>query len=75
MFRHRSWSDPGLFQLYSSRFFRYVKRTAEIVTEEVGLQDVEFRFAGGVDGGRGWRVDVEAMLLSLDKLLGLGWKP
>jgi len=52
-----------------------VKRIAEIVTEEMGLQNVEFRFTGGVDGGRGWRGDVKTMLLSVDKLLNLGWRP
>jgi len=52
-----------------------VKRIAEIVTEEMGLQKVEFRLTGGVDGGRGWMGDVKTMLLSSDKLLNLGWKP
>ena len=52
-----------------------VKRIAEIVCEEMGLQGLEFRFTGGVDGGRGWRGDVKTMLLSADKLLSLGWKP
>ena len=52
-----------------------VKRIAEIVCEEMGLQDLEFKFTGGVDGGRGWRGDVKTMLLSLDSLLNLGWRP
>ena len=52
-----------------------VKRIAEIVSEEMWLHDVDFKFTGGVDGGRGWRGDVKTMLLSADKLLNLGWKP
>jgi UDP-glucose 4-epimerase len=52
-----------------------VKRIAEIVCEEMGLQDLEFKFTGGVDGGRGWMGDVKTMLLSLDSLLNLGWRP
>ena len=52
-----------------------VKRIAEIVGEEIGLEDLEFRFTGGVDGGRGWRGDVKTMLLSVDKLLSVGWRP
>ena len=52
-----------------------VKRIAEIVCEEMGLEGLEFRFTGGVDGGRGWRGDVKTMLLSLDSLLNLGWRP
>jgi UDP-glucose 4-epimerase len=52
-----------------------VRRIAEIVGEEMGLEGLGFRFTGGVDGGRGWRGDVKTMLLSVDKLLSLGWKP
>jgi len=52
-----------------------VKRIAEIVSKEMGLQDLEFRFTGGVNGGRGWMGDVKTMLLSADKLLSLGWRP
>jgi len=52
-----------------------VKRIAEIIAEEIGLQNVEFKLAGGVDGGRGWRGDVKTMLLSIGKLSDLGWKP
>lgn len=52
-----------------------VKRIAEIVAEEMGLPKLKFRFTGGVDGGRGWKGDVKTMLLSIDKLLSLGWKP
>jgi UDP-glucose 4-epimerase len=52
-----------------------VKRIAEIVSEEMGLQNVEFKLTGGVDGGRGWKGDVKTMLLSADKLSNLGWKP
>ena len=52
-----------------------VKRIAEIIVEEMNLGDVVFRFTGGVDGGRGWRGDVKYMLLSVEKLKTLGWKP
>jgi len=52
-----------------------VKRIAQIVCEEMNLQGTEFKFTGGVDGGRGWKGDVKAMLLSIDKLSSLGWKP
>jgi UDP-glucose 4-epimerase len=52
-----------------------VRRIAEIVADEMGLQGVKFDFTGGVDGGRGWKGDVKTMLLSADKLLSLGWKP
>jgi len=52
-----------------------VKRIAEIVAEEMNFQNVEFKFTGGVNGGRGWKGDVKTMLLSVRKLSKLGWKP
>lgn len=48
-----------------------VKRIAEIVAEEMGLNP-KFRFTGG---DRGWRGDVPVMLLSIERLKSLGWKP
>jgi UDP-glucose 4-epimerase len=48
---------------------------ADIITARMGYKDVEYRFTGGVDGGAGWKGDVKFMLLSIDKLKGLGWKP
>jgi len=52
-----------------------VTRIAEVVVEEMGLENVEFVFTGGVDGGRGWLGDVKVMHLSIRKLLDSGWKP
>jgi len=52
-----------------------VKKIADIVCEEMGLSDVKYIFTGGVDGGRGWKGDVKVMLLSIQKIKGLGWKP
>jgi UDP-glucose 4-epimerase len=48
---------------------------ARIVIEEMGLKNVPFRFTGGVDGGRGWKGDVKYMLLAVDRLKSLDWKP
>jgi UDP-glucose 4-epimerase len=48
-----------------------VKRIAEIVCEEMKLNPV-FKFTGG---DRGWIGDVPVMLLSIEKLKKLGWKP
>lgn len=44
----------------------------EIVVEEMGLGNVEFKYTGG---SRGWRGDVPMMMLSIDKIGQLGWKP
>lgn len=48
-----------------------VRRIAEIVCEELGVSP-KFRFTGGE---RGWKGDVPVMLLSIDRLKKLGWKP
>lgn len=48
---------------------------ARIVIEEMGLEDVEVRLTGGVDGGRGWRGDVKIMQLDMSRLMSLGWSP
>ncbi|NIP67080.1 NAD-dependent epimerase/dehydratase family protein [Candidatus Bathyarchaeota archaeon] len=52
-----------------------VKRIAEIVAEEMGLEGVSFDFTGGVEGGRGWKGDVKEMQLSVEKLCKTGWRP
>lgn len=52
-----------------------VTEIAHIVTEEMGLKNVELKFTGGVDGGRGWKGDVKNMLLDISQIKALGWKP
>jgi len=52
-----------------------VKTIAQIIIEEMGLKNVKLTFTGGVDGGRGWKGDVKNMLLDIDKIKALGWKP
>lgn len=51
-----------------------VVRIAEIVCGEMGLARPMFKFDNSFEGGRGWKGDVKTMLLSIDRLLGLGWK-
>jgi len=52
-----------------------VARVAQVVAEEMNLNDVQFNFTGGVEGGRGWIGDVKKMLLDTTKLKSRGWKP
>ena len=52
-----------------------VTEVAEIVVQEMGLDGVEFRFTGGVDGGRGWIGDIKNMLLETSRIKSLGWRP
>jgi len=49
-----------------------VVRIAEMLVDEMGLHSVKFRFSGGE---RGWKGDVRTMLLAIDKLKALGWRP
>jgi len=50
-----------------------VTEIADIVVRQMGLKDVSYRYTGG-DEGRGWKGDVRVMLLSLEKIKGLGWR-
>lgn len=52
-----------------------VKEIAKIVVEKMSLEDVKFRFTGGVEGGRGWKGDIKTMFLDISRLKRLGWKP
>jgi len=45
---------------------------AKIVTQEMGLNGVEFEYTGGT---RGWVGDVAFMGLSVEKMKALGWTP
>ena len=47
---------------------------AKIVTEKMGLEDVETKLTGGVDGGRGWKGDVKLMQLDMSRLRSYGWE-
>jgi UDP-glucose 4-epimerase len=52
-----------------------VKEISRIVTGQMGLKDVDFRYTGGVRGGRGWIGDVKRMFLDMSKMKRRGWKP
>jgi len=52
-----------------------VRQIAEFVIDEIGLKNVELRYTGGVDGGRGWIGDVKNIWLDCDKIAELGWRP
>ncbi len=49
-----------------------VTRIAEIVTEELGLHNVAFRYTGG---DRGWKGDVPRFHYDISKVLATGWTP
>lgn len=49
-----------------------VTHIAEIVVEEMKLQNVEFSYTGGA---RGWKGDVPKFKYDISKVLSTGWKP
>ena len=51
--------------------FTTVTQIAHIVTEEMGLKDVKFRYTGGK---RGWPGDVPIVRFNVEKMKGLGWE-
>lgn len=69
----RTDEETNIFNIGSSDFVD-VTRIADIVAEEMGLSDVEYRYTGGIDG-RGWKGDVKVMLLDIDRIRELGWMP
>ena len=48
---------------------------ADQVCKAIKLNDVEYSFTGGVDGGRGWKGDVKFMRLDIKELMKHGWAP
>ena len=46
-----------------------------MVVEEMGLENVEYRFKPATPDGRGWPGDVKDMLLDISRLKSLGWRP
>jgi len=69
--------EDKLYDVYNvgSEDWITVREIANIVVEEMGLENVEYYFTGGVDGGRGWPGDVKLMLLDITKAKSKGWKP
>ena len=50
-----------------------VTEMADVVVEEMGLENVEYRFKPATPDGRGWLGDVKDTLLDINKLKSLGW--
>jgi UDP-glucose 4-epimerase len=71
---HAAERSPAGYQVYNigSEDWVDVRTIADIVVREMGLSGVEYRFSGGT---RGWVGDVPRMLLSIEKIKELGWRP
>ena len=49
-----------------------VSKIAEIVVQELGLNEVQFKYTGG---DRGWKGDVPRFKYDISKILSTGWVP
>ncbi|HWR64238.1 MAG TPA: NAD-dependent epimerase/dehydratase family protein [Candidatus Thermoplasmatota archaeon] len=67
---HHSNQKMNLFNL-SCDTTTTVSRIAEMVTQEMGLNNVLFKYTGGV---RGWKGDVPRFELDAGKMNKIGWK-
>ena len=54
-----------------TKTFTNVTRIAEIVSEEMGLKNVKFKFTGG---RRGWPGDAPVIHMNVDKMKKFGWQ-
>lgn len=53
-----------------------VKEIADIVVEETGLENVQYKYVTTMPDGRGWPGDVKLMLLDISKIKSIvGWRP
>ncbi|MCJ7445644.1 MAG: NAD-dependent epimerase/dehydratase family protein [Methanotrichaceae archaeon] len=68
-----SQEKMNIFNIGSQDFID-VTKIADIVVESMDLPNVSYRYTGGLDG-RGWRGDVKIMLLSIEAIRNLGWRP
>ena len=61
------------YQAYNigSETWTTVNEIADIIADEMGLKNVKYTYTGGQAG---WKGDVFKMLLSIDKIKGLGWE-
>jgi UDP-glucose 4-epimerase len=67
---HHSNQKMNLFNL-SCDTTTTVTRIAEMVTQEMGLTNVSFKYTGGI---RGWKGDVPRFELDAGKMNKIGWK-
>lgn len=67
----KSDDDINVFNLGVDSATR-VTRIGELVVEEMGLEDVDFKYTGGK---RGWKGDIPFFSFDISKMKKLGWTP
>ncbi|MDD1742819.1 MAG: NAD-dependent epimerase/dehydratase family protein [Methanotrichaceae archaeon] len=68
-----SYEQTNIFNIGAQDYID-VTTIADIVVESMGLSNVNYRYTGGLDG-RGWKGDIKVMLLSVEAIMRLGWRP
>ncbi|MGA1848348.1 MAG: SDR family NAD(P)-dependent oxidoreductase [Thermoplasmatota archaeon] len=71
---HATENQRADFEYYNvgTDDFVEIKQIPGIVSEAMGLEDVEYIYTGGHKGA-GWKGDVKFMSLAVDKILATGW--
>ena len=70
----REGIDYDIYNIGNDDWIRVVD-IADIVVEEMGLENVEYIFVKTTPDGRGWPGDVKLMLLDIKKIKKIGWRP
>ena len=65
----KSDDTVNLYNVGSDTYIE-VNEIAKIVTESIGLKNVQFKYTGGA---RGWKGDVPIVRLDIQKIRNLGW--
>jgi UDP-glucose 4-epimerase len=66
----RGWNGFEVFNAGSGEHVT-VTQIAELVSERMGIVDVDYQYTGG---SRGWKGDVPVVRLGSEKLASLGWR-
>jgi UDP-glucose 4-epimerase len=77
VFALHEWSNRDRVEVVNvgTESWTSVTEIADLVCEATGLEDVDYEYTGGVDGGGGWKGDVKKMRLDIPTLTRLGWEP
>lgn len=72
---HATESQESMFEYYNvgTRDYVEIKQIPDVVSEAMGLDEVEYVYTGGHKGA-GWKGDVKFMSLAVDKIISTGWE-
>jgi UDP-glucose 4-epimerase len=62
---------PYTYYHLATEDYLTVREIADLVVEEMGLKNVEYKFSGG---NRGWKGDVPIVRFDLAKVRSAGWR-